>query len=195
MSTSRDGASCPVTTARRRISAPAPWPPTSGWRPHVSRQNSAMTSASQSSVYGWRGRSSESPCSGRSGQHEPEAVGEVLDERDELAVRQRGAVHEAQARPDARLAVGDPRAVAMVVEAQLHPLASPSARLAAQRAARGGASRSSSVAVCSMRRASCAARPGVCARAAPHGADEIAEAHGRRRVGRGRRAQVVGDRA
>ena len=53
-------------------------------------------------------------------EHEPEAVGEVLDERDELAVRERGAVHEAQARPDARLAVGDPRAVAVVVEAQLH---------------------------------------------------------------------------
>jgi hypothetical protein len=37
-------------------------------RPRGLHAEGGMTSASQSSVYGWRGRSSESPCSGRSGR-------------------------------------------------------------------------------------------------------------------------------
>ena len=71
-----------------------------------------MTSASQSSVYGWRGRSSESPCSGRSGRTSAVAVAEVLDDRLELAVAEQRRVQEHERRPGARLAVGDPRAVA-----------------------------------------------------------------------------------
>ena len=56
-----------VIAACSNTSAPSPWPPTSGAGPHTSRAKADMTSANQSSVYGWRGRSSESPCRGRSG--------------------------------------------------------------------------------------------------------------------------------
>ena len=54
------------------------------------------------------------------GQHEPEAVAELLDQRLPLAVRQPGGVQQRERRAGARLAVGDPRAVGVVVEAQLH---------------------------------------------------------------------------
>ena len=54
------------------------------------------------------------------GQHEPEAVAELLDERLELAVREAGGVQQRERRPGARLAVGDPRPVVVVVEAELH---------------------------------------------------------------------------
>ena len=54
------------------------------------------------------------------GQHEPEAVAELLDERLPLAVREAGRVQQRERRPGAGLAVGDPRAVGVVVEAQLH---------------------------------------------------------------------------
>ena len=74
------------STARSRSSAPSPCPPTSGRGPPVSTQNAAITSASQSGVYGWRGRSSESPCSGRSGSTRRKRCGQVLDDRLELAV-------------------------------------------------------------------------------------------------------------
>jgi hypothetical protein len=67
ISTSLAGVSCPQAAARSSSSAPSSWPATSGRGPHVSRTKPAITSPIHSSVYGWRGRSSESPCSGRSG--------------------------------------------------------------------------------------------------------------------------------
>src|SRR5215211_1824102 len=54
------------------------------------------------------------------GQHQPEAVGQLLDQRLPLAVRQPGGVEQRERRPGARLAVGDPRPVVVVVEAELH---------------------------------------------------------------------------
>src|SRR5215211_6335760 len=54
------------------------------------------------------------------GQHEPEAVAELLHQRLPLAVREAGRVEQRERRPGARLAVGDPRPVGMVVEAELH---------------------------------------------------------------------------
>ena len=54
------------------------------------------------------------------GQHEPEAVGELLDQRLPLAVREQLRVQQRERRPGARLAVGDARAVVVVVEAELH---------------------------------------------------------------------------
>ena len=62
------------------------------------------------------------------GQDDAEAVGEVLDDRLELAVREHRGVQQHERRPGARLAVGDARAVGVVVQAQLHPLASPARR-------------------------------------------------------------------
>ena len=62
------GRSRPSSTARSTSSAPRPWPPTSGRGPATSHaeRGDAPRPASRR-VYGWRGRSSESPCSGRSG--------------------------------------------------------------------------------------------------------------------------------
>ena len=54
------------------------------------------------------------------GQHEPEAVAELLDERLPLAVREPGRVQQRERRARAGLPVGDPRAVVVVVEPQLH---------------------------------------------------------------------------
>jgi Na+-driven multidrug efflux pump len=54
------------------------------------------------------------------GQHEAEAIGQLLDQRLELAVGQQRRVQERERRPGARLAVGDARAVVVVVEAELH---------------------------------------------------------------------------
>ena len=59
------------------------------------------------------------------GEDSAVAVGEVLDDRLELAVAEQRRVQEHEARAGARLAVGDARAVGVVVEAQLHPVASP----------------------------------------------------------------------
>ena len=56
------------------------------------------------------------------GQHEAEAVAELLDERLELAVREARGVQQRERRPGAGLAVGDPRSVVVVVEAELHAL-------------------------------------------------------------------------
>ena len=56
------------------------------------------------------------------GQHEPEAVRELLDERLELAVGQQRRVQQRERRAGARLAIGDARAVGVVVEAELHTL-------------------------------------------------------------------------
>ena len=57
------------------------------------------------------------------GQHEPEAVGELLDQRLPLAVREQGRVQQRERRAGARLAIGDPGAVVVVVEAELHACA------------------------------------------------------------------------
>ena len=56
------------------------------------------------------------------GQHEPEAVGELLDQRLPLAVGQQRRVQQRERRAGARLAIGDPGAVVVVVEAELHPV-------------------------------------------------------------------------
>ena len=61
ISTRREGWIRPVVTARSASSAPMSCPARSGRGPATSRQNPAITSANQSGVYGWRGRSSESP--------------------------------------------------------------------------------------------------------------------------------------
>ena len=58
------------------------------------------------------------------GQHEPEAVGELLDQRLPLAVGQQRRVQQRERRAGARLAIGDPGAVVVVVEAELHPVPS-----------------------------------------------------------------------
>ena len=55
------------------------------------------------------------------GEDDAEAVDEVLHDGLELAVREERGVQEDEARPGARLAVGDPGAVGRVVEAQPHP--------------------------------------------------------------------------
>ena len=54
------------------------------------------------------------------GQHEPEAVGQLLHQRLPLAVREQRRVQQRERRAGARLAVGDPRAVVVVVEPELH---------------------------------------------------------------------------
>ena len=53
-------------------------------------------------------------------EHEAEAVAQLLDQRLPFAVREPGGVQQRERRPGARLAVGDPRAVVVVVEAELH---------------------------------------------------------------------------
>ena len=130
------------------------------------------------------------------GQHEAEAVGEVLDERDELAMRQRRAVHEAQARADARLAVGDPRAVAVVIEAQLHPLRSPARAPRAQRrrgrGARAGRERRE---LLDAPRELIGDPARGAARAGPHRAGEVAELQRGGGIRRRSRAQRVGQAA
>ena len=57
------------------------------------------------------------------GQHEPVAVAELLHHRLPLAVREQPRVQQRQRAPRPRLAVGDARAVVVVVEAELHRLA------------------------------------------------------------------------
>jgi hypothetical protein len=59
------------------------------------------------------------------GQDEPEAIGQVLGHRLPLLVAEQHGVQEHEPGAGARLAVRDPRAVAVVEEAQLHPVASP----------------------------------------------------------------------
>ena len=54
------------------------------------------------------------------GQHQAEAVAEVLDDRLELHVREQGRVQQRQRRAGAVLAVGHAGAVAVVVQAQAH---------------------------------------------------------------------------
>ena len=54
------------------------------------------------------------------GQHDAKAVGELLDRRLPLLVREQPRVQQRQRRPGADLAVGHARAVVMVVEAQAH---------------------------------------------------------------------------
>jgi hypothetical protein len=55
-------------------------------------------------------------------QHDAEALGERLDGRFPLLVRQQPRVQQRERRPGAELAVGDARAVGVVVEAQAHTL-------------------------------------------------------------------------
>ena len=57
------------------------------------------------------------------GQHDAEAVGEVLDDRLELRWLSIAGVQQRDRRARARLAVGDARAVGVVVQAQPHPRA------------------------------------------------------------------------
>jgi hypothetical protein len=54
------------------------------------------------------------------GEHDPVAVRELVDDGLPLAVREPLGVQERERRPGARLAVGDARAVGVVVEAELH---------------------------------------------------------------------------
>ena len=61
------------------------------------------------------------------GQHDAVAVLEALDERRQLAVAEQRGVPEDQRRAGARLAVGDARAVGVVVEAELHARVRPGA--------------------------------------------------------------------
>ena len=63
----------------------------------TSRQKPAITSAIHSGVYGWRGRSSESPCSGRSGSTSRKRSDELLDQRLPLAVGEQPASAAARA--------------------------------------------------------------------------------------------------
>src|SRR4051795_12299669 len=62
------------------------------------------------------------------GEHDAEAVGQVLGDRLPLAVAEERGVQEHEAGARAGLAVGDARAVAVVEEAQLHPVAWPARR-------------------------------------------------------------------
>ena len=89
-------------------------------RPAHVAQKPAITSASQSGVYGCRGRSSESPCSGRSGSTSRNRSAELLHHRLPLAVREQPRVQQRQRAARAGLAVRDARAVGVVVEAELH---------------------------------------------------------------------------
>ena len=59
------------------------------------------------------------------GEDHAVAIGQRLDDRLELAVAEQRRVQEHEAGAGARLAVGHARAVGVVVEAQLHPVASP----------------------------------------------------------------------
>ena len=54
------------------------------------------------------------------GEHDAEAVGELLDRRLPLLVREQRRVQQRERRTGAELAVGDARAVGVVVEAQPH---------------------------------------------------------------------------
>ena len=124
------------------------------------------------------------------GEDQPVAVGEVLDDRLELAVAEQRGVQQHEARPAARLAVGDARAVGVVVEAQLHPVASP-ARCPRASAA---ATRAPASVEHGGRALDVALQLGVDARRAPRaaarGADEVAQAQrGARVAGPGRRGR------
>ena len=54
------------------------------------------------------------------GEHDAVAVRERVHDRLELAVREALGVQQCQRWPGPRLAIGDPRSVGMVVQAQLH---------------------------------------------------------------------------
>ena len=54
------------------------------------------------------------------GQHDPEALGQRLDDRLPLAVRQSERVQQHERRAGARLSVGDPGAVVVVIEPKSH---------------------------------------------------------------------------
>ena len=70
------------------------------------------------------------------GQDDAEAVGEVLDDRLELAVAEHRRVQQRERRPGARLAVGDARAVGGGGRGAASPVSLALARLpAAERAA------------------------------------------------------------
>ena len=56
------------------------------------------------------------------GEHHAEAIGERLDGRLPLLVREQRRMHQRERRPGAQLTVGDAGAVRMVVEAQPHAL-------------------------------------------------------------------------
>ena len=120
ISTSRPGVSWRDSTARSSSSAPISCPPTSGRGPHVSRTKPASTSASHSGEYWWRGRSSESPCSGRSGSTRRKRSPSSSTSGSHSRCEKPGGVQQRERRPGARLAVGDPRTVGVVVEAELH---------------------------------------------------------------------------
>ena len=107
----RAGASGRRRRARRRAAA----------GPAVSTQNAAMTSANQSSVYGWRGRSSESPCSGRSGRTSRKRWVRCSTTGSNSRCESPALWSSTSAGPDARLAVGDARAVGRVEQAKPHP--------------------------------------------------------------------------
>ena len=107
---------------------------------------------------------------GKVREHEPKAVGQLFHHGLELAVAEPGRVQQRDRRARAGLAVGDARAVGMVVEPQFHPLRRPAAspRSKAGRRAGGGPSRPT---VCSSRR--CSSRPTPLVRWAPRRAAAI----------------------
>ena len=96
-------------------------------RPQTSAQKPAITSTNHSGVYGWRGRSSLSPCSGRSGRTTRKRSDRCSTTGSNSLWLSIAECSSAIAGPVPCLAVGDARAVGVVVEPQPHPCASPSA--------------------------------------------------------------------
>ena len=174
----------PDSTARSRISAPRSWPPTSGRGPAVSTaERRPSPRRTTPSVYGWRGRSSESPCSGRSGSTTGSGRVRCSTTGSNSRWLSSAECSSTSAGPGARLAVGDARAVAVVEEAQLHPRRLAGAHAALERAGDRARRRRRARAPSSRRgAASSACDPVRARRAAPRGADEVAEAERRRRV-------------
>ena len=89
-------------------------------RPPRGRSRRSRRPASPASTE-WRGRSSESPCSGRSGSDDAEARRQrARSTGSHSRCESPSECSSTIARPGAGLAVGDPRAVLMVVQPQLH---------------------------------------------------------------------------
>ena len=120
MSTSRPGARRPSAIARSSSTAPASWPPTSGRGPHTSAQEAGQHLAEPLRRVRVARAVLGVAVQRQVGQHDAVAVRELVDHRLPLPVRESHRVHQRERRAGPGLAVGDPAAVGVVVEAQLH---------------------------------------------------------------------------
>ena len=110
----------PAMTACSRISAPASCPTTSGLGPEHVVGEAAHHLGEPVDRVGVARAILGVAVQRQVGDHEPVALGETLDHRLPLAVGQQPGVQQRKRRSGADLAVGDARAVGVVVEAKPH---------------------------------------------------------------------------